>query len=101
VKDDRIYVLEVNPRASGRFLVTRQRGFSGPRWRRNDGRQNLKELGIERNRADHSAVKESVFPFNKFAGVDTLLGPEMKSTGEVMGIDSSFGAAFLKSSFPP
>ena len=44
----------------------------------------------------HFAVKESVFPFNKFFGVDTILGPEMKSTGEVMGIDFNFGAAFWK-----
>src|SRR5262245_62590660 len=44
----------------------------------------------------HMSVKEAVFPFNKFPGVDTLLGPEMKSTGEVMGIDVSFGLAFAK-----
>ena len=45
----------------------------------------------------HVAVKEAVFPFAKFAGVDTMLGPEMRSTGEVMGIDTSFAAAFGKS----
>ena len=44
----------------------------------------------------HISVKEAVFPFNKFPGVDTLLGPEMKSTGEVMGIDANFGVAFAK-----
>ena len=47
---------------------------------------------------DHVAVKESVFPFIKFPNVDTILGPEMKSTGEVMGLDSSFGRSFAKAS---
>ena len=57
----------------------------------------LSELGVETEvHIDHIAVKESVFPFNKFFGVDTILGPEMKSTGEVMGIDTNFGAAFWK-----
>jgi carbamoyl-phosphate synthase large subunit len=57
----------------------------------------LKDLGITKEiEIKHVAVKESVFPFNKFAGVDTILGPEMKSTGEVMGIDENFGAAFWK-----
>jgi len=45
---------------------------------------------------EHVAVKEAVFPFDKFAGVDSILGPEMKSTGEVMGIDEDFGRAFAK-----
>jgi carbamoyl-phosphate synthase large subunit len=57
----------------------------------------LKELGItEEKPMDHVAVKEAVFPFDKFTGVDTILGPEMKSTGEVMGIDEDFGRAFAK-----
>jgi carbamoyl-phosphate synthase large subunit len=57
----------------------------------------LKELGInEEIVPEHISVKESVFPFIKFPGVDTLLGPEMKSTGEVMGIDWEFGKAFAK-----
>ena len=57
----------------------------------------LAELGFTAERIpDHVAVKESVFPFVRFPGVDTLLGPEMKSTGEVMGIDISFAAAFAK-----
>src|SRR5207247_8461524 len=57
----------------------------------------LRELGLSREIVPkHISVKEAVFPFNKFPGVDTLLGPEMKSTGEVMGIDSSFGIAFAK-----
>src|SRR5947208_17135935 len=57
----------------------------------------LKDLGlIAEVLPKHISVKEAVFPFNKFPGVDTLLGPEMKSTGEVMGIDRSFGLAFAK-----
>jgi carbamoyl-phosphate synthase large subunit len=57
----------------------------------------LKELGLNHEVVPkHISVKEAVFPFNKFPGVDTLLGPEMKSTGEVMGIDGSFGIAFAK-----
>jgi carbamoyl-phosphate synthase large subunit len=58
----------------------------------------LDELGIRGEvEIHHIAVKESVFPFNRFYGVDTVLGPEMKSTGEVMGIDTDFGMAFAKS----
>jgi carbamoyl-phosphate synthase large subunit len=57
----------------------------------------LAELGVTETTIDHVAVKESVFPFMKFAGVDTILGPEMRSTGEVMGIDAAFPAAFAKS----
>jgi carbamoyl-phosphate synthase large subunit len=57
----------------------------------------LKDLGIEKEiEIQHIAVKESVFPFNRFPGVDTILGPEMKSTGEVMGIAATFGEAFWK-----
>ena len=57
----------------------------------------LRELGLTREIVPkHISVKEAVFPFNKFPGVDTILGPEMKSTGEVMGIDDSFGMAFAK-----
>src|SRR2546422_9633509 len=57
----------------------------------------LKDLGlIAEVLPKHISVKEAVFPFNRFPGVDTLLGPEMKSTGEVMGIDRSFGMAFAK-----
>ena len=58
----------------------------------------LRDLGLlDKKNISHIAVKESVFPFNKFSGVDVLLGPEMKSTGEVMGIDYNFGRAFAKS----
>jgi len=60
----------------------------------------LKDLGFTREVIpDHVSVKEAVFPFIKFPGVDVLLGPEMKSTGEVMGIDREFGPAFLKSQY--
>jgi len=57
----------------------------------------LKEMGVVEVTPKHVAVKEAVFPFAKFAGVDTILGPEMRSTGEVMGIDETFAAAFGKS----
>jgi len=99
VKDGEVYVIEVNPRASrtvpfvskaiGRPLAKlaalvmagrrlEQLGFTAELWPR------------------HFSVKEAVFPFVKFPGADTLLGPEMKSTGEVMGIDSDFGRAYAK-----
>jgi carbamoyl-phosphate synthase large subunit len=58
----------------------------------------LSELGIKSDyETDHVSVKESVFPFKRFPGIDPVLGPEMKSTGEVMGIDSDFGKAYAKS----
>ena len=57
----------------------------------------LSEIGFTTERVPaHVAVKESVFPFGRFPGVDTILGPEMKSTGEVMGIDTTFAMAFAK-----
>ena len=59
--------------------------------------RNLRDLGLDRaRRIGHYAVKEAVFPFVKFPGVDSLLGPEMQSTGEVMGIGRTFGEAFAK-----
>jgi carbamoyl-phosphate synthase large subunit len=57
----------------------------------------LKSFGLERPRYGHIAVKEAVFPFARFPGVDTVLGPEMRSTGEVMGLDVAFPVAFAKS----
>jgi len=57
----------------------------------------LDEFGLGEAKTDHVAVKEAVFPFSRFPGVDVFLGPEMKSTGEVMGIDADFGLAFAKS----
>ena len=59
----------------------------------------LKDLNLNKKNHKLYSVKEAVFPFNKFPNVDTLLGPEMKSTGEVMGIDKTFGLAFAKSQF--
>jgi carbamoyl-phosphate synthase large subunit len=100
VKDDEIYVIEVNPRASRSVpFVSKTMGVSLAKLAaRVMAGKSLKELGfLEEKTVSHIAVKESVFPFNKFANVDVLLGPEMKSTGEVMGIDTTFGLAFAKS----
>ena len=100
IKDGDIYVLEVNPRASrtipfvakvigepiakiaARIMAGETPGAFRPRGRRN---------------SPHIGVKEAVFPFARFPGVDVLLGPEMRSTGEVIGLDRSFGVAFAKS----
>jgi carbamoyl-phosphate synthase large subunit len=99
VQANDVYVLEVNPRASRTVpFVSKAIGIPLAKIaaRIMIGRK-LKELGIVAEiLPKHISVKEAVFPFNKFPGVDTLLGPEMKSTGEVMGIDSSFGLAFAK-----
>ena len=99
VQGTTVFVLEVNPRASRTVpFVSKAIGVPLAKLaaRVMVGRK-LRDLGF---RAEvlpkHISVKEAVFPFNKFPGVDTLLGPEMKSTGEVMGIDVSFGLAFAK-----
>ena len=99
VKEDRVYVIEVNPRAS-RTVPFVSKAIGRPLAKLAAlvmvGRS-LEELGFtEEVWPKHFSVKEAVFPFVKFPGVDTLLGPEMKSTGEVMGIDSDFGRAFAK-----
>jgi carbamoyl-phosphate synthase large subunit len=100
IKNDIIYVLEVNPRASRTVpFISKATGIP---WAKVAAKvmvgKKLHELGIrEEVEIHHVAVKESVFPFNRFYGVDTVLGPEMKSTGEVMGIDTDFGMAFAKS----
>jgi carbamoyl-phosphate synthase large subunit len=100
IQSDTVYVLEVNPRASrtvpfvskaiglplAKVATRAALGESLERWLSWDGRE-----------LPHIAVKESVFPFVKFPGVDTVLGPEMKSTGEVMGLDHDFRKAYLKS----
>jgi len=100
VKDSRLYVLEVNPRASRTVpFVSKATGVPLAKLATKVmvGKK-LAELGLVREVAvSHVAVKESVFPFRRFPGVDTVLGPEMKSTGEVMGIDTHFGMAFAKS----
>ncbi len=94
-----IFILEVNPRASRTVpFVSKVTGvpLAKVAARISVGRT-LREMGIREVTPSHVAVKEAVFPFAKFAGVDTILGPEMRSTGEVMGIDTSFAAAFGKS----
>lgn len=102
LKDGEIFVLEVNPRASRTVpFVSKAIGVPLAKLgaRVMAGRK-LKELGFTSEVIpDHVSVKEAVFPFIKFPGVDVMLGPEMKSTGEVMGIDREFGPAFLKSQY--
>ncbi len=100
VKDDEFYIIEVNPRAS-RTVPYVSKATNVPL--ANIATQvamgkTLKELGLVgfEPKLDWFAVKEAVFPFNRFAGVDPILGPEMKSTGEVMGIDKTFELAFWK-----
>jgi carbamoyl-phosphate synthase large subunit len=99
VKDDAVYVLEVNPRAS-RTVPFVSKAIGVPLAKLAAlvmAGKSLQELGFTREiKPSHFSVKEAVFPFVKFPGVDTLLGPEMKSTGEVMGIDSDFGRAYAK-----
>ncbi|HKO31263.1 MAG TPA: carbamoyl-phosphate synthase large subunit, partial [Nitrospiraceae bacterium] len=99
VKDETIYVLEVNPRGS-RTVPFVSKAIGVPLAKlamKTMVGKSLSELGfIEAPTPSHLSVKESVFPFNKFPGVDVLLGPEMKSTGEVMGVDQDFGWAFAK-----
>ena len=100
VRNDVVYVLEVNPRASRTIpFVSKATGVSLANLAMKViAGKTLKELGFTKEvNIPHIAVKESVFPFAKFPGVDAILGPEMKSTGEVMGIDYSFGMAFAKS----
>ena len=100
VKDRLIYVLEVNPRAS-RTVPFVSKAIGVPLAKlaaRVMAGKTLAEIGfMESVNIKQVAVKEAVFPFAKFPGVDTLLGPEMKSTGEVMGIDTDFGMSFAKS----
>ena len=100
VKDGTVYIIEVNPRASRTIpFVSKTIGIPLAKIAaRVMAGKTLKELGFTVEKSfSHIAVKESVFPFNKFHDVDVLLGPEMKSTGEVMGIDTIFGRAFAKS----
>jgi len=100
VKDSKVYVLEVNPRASRTIpFVSKVIGVPLAKLATKAmlGKK-LKDLGFtEEIIPRHVAIKESVFPFNRFPGVDIILGPEMKSTGEVMGIDVDFGQAYIKS----
>ncbi len=100
VKDKLVYVLEVNPRGS-RTVPFVSKAIGVPLAKLAMKTMVGKSLNTLRftdaPTPTHLSVKESVFPFNKFPGVDVLLGPEMKSTGEVMGIDADFGWAFAKS----
>ncbi len=100
IKDDAVYVLEVNPRASRTVpFVAKATGVPVAKiGARVMAGARLSEFRLDDQAiAPHVAVKEAVFPFNRFPDVDTILGPEMKSTGEVMGLDSSFERAFAKS----
>ncbi|MEW6217951.1 MAG: carbamoyl-phosphate synthase large subunit [Thermodesulfobacteriota bacterium] len=100
VQDNTVYVLEVNPRASRTIpFVSKATGVPLAKLAtRVMLGQSLAELGLTGERqVSHFAVKEAVFPFDRFPNVDTLLGPEMKSTGEVMGLDFSLGLAYAKS----
>lgn len=100
VKDDVVYVLEANPRASRTVpFVSKATGIPLAKIAAKVmiGKK-LKEIGYTERPFCHVAVKEVLLPFNKLPGVDTVLGPEMKSTGEVMGIDYDFGRAYYKAS---
>ena len=93
-----IHVLEVNPRAS-RTVPFVAKAIGVPIARiaaRLMAGETLADFDLEERPLDHVAVKEAVFPFARFPGVDVILGPEMKSTGEVMGLDQDFGRAFAK-----
>lgn len=98
VKDDTVFVLEANPRASRTVpFVAKATGIPLAKIaaRVMMGRK-IHEFPYHENSLTHVAVKEVLLPFNKLPGVDTVLGPEMKSTGEVMGIDYDFGKAYFK-----
>ncbi|MGB6014009.1 MAG: carbamoyl-phosphate synthase large subunit, partial [Nodosilinea sp.] len=99
VKGDEVYIIEANPRAS-RTVPFVSKAIGHPLAKlavRVMSGKTLAELGFtEEVIPKHIAVKEAVLPFDKFAGTDALLGPEMRSTGEVMGIDADFGKAFAK-----
>jgi carbamoyl-phosphate synthase large subunit len=99
IKDGDIYVLEVNPRASRTVpFVAKVMGIPVAKIAaRIMAGEKLASFNLKKRTLDHVGVKESVFPFARFPGVDTVLGPEMRSTGEVMGIDSTFAVAFAKS----
>jgi len=100
IQDGDVYVLEVNPRASRTVpYVSKATGLQLAKIAaRAMAGSSLAEQGVHDEVVpDYFCVKEAVFPFVKFPGVDTILGPEMKSTGEVMGVGKSFGEAFVKS----
>ena len=99
IKGDDIYILEVNPRAS-RTVPFVAKVIGEPIAKiasRLMAGEPLSTFNLKKKKLDHIAVKEAVFPFARFAGVDTILGPEMRSTGEVMGIARDYNVAFAKS----
>ena len=99
IKKDEIYVIEVNPRASRTVpFVSKAKGLPLAKIAsRVMAGEKLLKFNLKEKSKGMYAVKEAVFPFNKFPNSDLLLGPEMKSTGEVMGFDKNFGMAFAKS----
>ncbi|WP_020174098.1 carbamoyl-phosphate synthase large subunit [Methyloferula stellata] len=99
LKEGEIYVLEVNPRASRTVpFVAKVIGMPIAKIAaRLMAGEKLASFGLKPMKGDHVGVKEAVFPFARFPGVDTVLGPEMRSTGEVIGLDRSFAIAFAKS----
>ncbi len=99
IKDDDVYVLEVNPRASRTVpFVAKVIGLPVAKIAaRVMAGESLASFKLRPKKLTHVAVKEAVFPFNRFPGVDVLLGPEMRSTGEVMGLDKTYDMAFAKS----
>jgi len=101
VKNETVYVLEVNPRASRTIpFVSKATGVSWAKMAaRIMGGKTLKELKLKEIVPKHVSIKEVVLPFIKFTNQDVILGPEMKSTGEVMGISDDFGQAFAKAQF--
>ena len=99
IKDGEVYVLEVNPRASRTVpFVAKVIGLPVAKIAaRVMAGESLASFKLKQKKLAHVAVKEAVFPFNRFPGVDVLLGPEMRSTGEVMGLDMTYDMAFAKS----
>jgi len=99
IKDNEIYVLEVNPRASRTVpFISKAIGIPIAKIAaRVMTGEKIEKFNLKKGNKNTFAIKEAVFPFNKFPDVDVLLGPEMKSTGEVMGIDKNFGLSFAKS----
>ncbi|MBW8907401.1 MAG: carbamoyl-phosphate synthase large subunit, partial [Betaproteobacteria bacterium] len=93
IQRDTVYVLEVNPRASRTVPYVSKATIAA----RCMAGKTLREQGAREITPGYFSVKEAVFPFARFPGVDTILGPEMKSTGEVMGVGETFGEAFVKS----
>jgi carbamoyl-phosphate synthase large subunit len=99
LKDGTIYILEVNPRAS-RTVPFVAKVIGKPIAKiasRIMAGESLASFNLSETPLHHIAIKEAVFPFNRFPGVDTVLGPEMKSTGEVIGLDTDYALAFAKS----